>query len=66
MDTHYEPLMLALSTAEAGADPFMEEDTPRGRCLALTSELRARQRSPHKRLYIYSWSETAARALADA
>jgi hypothetical protein len=55
MDTHYEPLMLALSAAEAGADPFVEEETPRGRCLALVPGLRARRGSPYKHLYIYSW-----------
>jgi hypothetical protein len=55
-DTHYEPLTIAYTAAEAGADPFVEEDTPRGRCLVLTSELRARQHSPHKHMYIYSWS----------
>lgn len=54
-DTHYEPLMIAYSAAENGEDPFVEEDTPKGRCLSLTPELRARQRSPHKYLYIYSW-----------
>ena len=57
-DTYYEPLMLALSIAAEGADPFIEEDTPRGLCLSLTAELRARQQSPHKYLYIYSWPET--------
>jgi hypothetical protein len=51
-DTHYEPLMIAYAAAEAGADPFVEEDTERGRCLTLTAELRARQQSPHKYLYI--------------
>jgi hypothetical protein len=55
-DTHYEPLLLALAAAKAGSDPFVEEDTARGRCLSLAPELRARQRSPHKYLYIYSWS----------
>jgi hypothetical protein len=54
-DTHYEPLMLAHAAAEDGADPFIEEDTPCGRCLSLTAELRARQKSPHKYLYIYAW-----------
>lgn len=54
-DTHYEPLMLAYHIAEAGADPFVEEDTARGRCLSLTPQLRAQQGSPHKYLYIYSW-----------
>jgi hypothetical protein len=55
-DTHYEPLMLACAAAEDGVDPFVEEDTARGRCLALSPDLRARQRSPHKYLYLYSWS----------
>ncbi|HEY2783936.1 MAG TPA: hypothetical protein VGJ05_03090 [Fimbriiglobus sp.] len=55
-DTHYEPLALAYAAAQAGANPFVEEATARGRCLSLTPELRARQRSPHKYLYIYSWS----------
>jgi hypothetical protein len=55
-DTHYEPLMIAYAAAQAGVDPFVEENTARGRRLALTPELRARQRSPHKYLYIYSWS----------
>lgn len=55
-DTHYEPLMLAYEAAEAGADPFVEERTARGRCLALTSELRARQVSRRKYMYIYSWT----------
>lgn len=55
-DTHYEPLLLAYAAAEAGADPFVEEDTARGRCLALTPAVRALQQSPHKHLYIYSWS----------
>jgi hypothetical protein len=54
-DTHYEPLALAYGAAQAGSDPFVEEDTARGRCLALVPELRARQQSPHKYLYIYSW-----------
>jgi hypothetical protein len=57
-DTHYEPLLIALTAAEAGKDPFVEEDTERGRCLSLTPELRTRQRSPHKYLYIYTWSST--------
>src|SRR5262249_53650896 len=54
-DTHYRPLMLAYAASEQGADPFVEEDTPRGQCLALTTELRAQQQSPHKHLHIYSW-----------
>ena len=54
-DTHYEPLLLAHAAAEAGADPFVEEDTARGRCLALAPAVRALQKSPHKHLYIYSW-----------
>lgn len=54
-DTHYEPLMLAYAAAKRGSDPFVEEDTKRGRCLVLTDELRAHQRSRHKYLYIYSW-----------
>jgi hypothetical protein len=55
--THYQPLMLAYAAVEAGTDPFVEEDTPQGRCLALTPELRARQRSPHRYLYIYRMGE---------
>ncbi len=63
-DTHYEPLLLAQRAAEEGADPFVEEDTPRGRCLSLTAALRARQESPHKYLYIYSWSEPGSSLVA--
>lgn len=61
-DTRYEPLALALAATEAGADPFVEEDTPGGRCLALTAVLRSRQQTPHKHLYIYlrSQAETLA------
>jgi hypothetical protein len=33
-DTHFEPLAIAYAAAVAGRDPFVEEDTPRGRCLA--------------------------------
>lgn len=55
-DTHYEPLLIACAAAEEGIDPFVEEDTARGRSLALIPGLRAKQRSRHKHLYIYSWS----------
>jgi hypothetical protein len=58
-DSHYEPLLIAYEAAEAGVDPFVEESTERGRCLTLTRELRAQQRSRHKYLYIYSWSPAA-------
>ena len=57
-DTHYEPLTLAFTAAKNGADPFVEEDTANGRCLVLKPELRAQQRSEHKHLYIYSWSQS--------
>jgi hypothetical protein len=55
-DTHYEPLLLALSVAEDGGDPFVESDTVsgKGRCLSLAGELAARQQTGHKYLYIYS------------
>jgi hypothetical protein len=55
-DTHYEPLMLALSAAQVGEDPFVESDTAKGkgRCLVLTGELAAHQQTGHKYLYIYS------------
>ena len=58
-DTHFEPLLIAFDAAKKGTDPFVEEGTmsPRGRCLVLTSQLRARQKSRHKYLYIYSWSD---------
>lgn len=55
-DTHYEPLLIALYAAEEGDDPFIEEGTDRGECLALIPELRSRQRSRHKYLYIYALS----------
>lgn len=54
-DTHYEPLLIAARDAEAGNDPFVEEDTPRGLALVLTATLQAAYPSPHKHLYIYSW-----------
>jgi hypothetical protein len=54
-DSHYEPLLLAYSAAEKGQDPFIEEDTPRGRSLALTPELKVLHKSRHKYLYIYRW-----------
>ena len=59
-DTHYEPLMIAYSAAEVGKDPFIEEDTSRGRSLTLTPELRMRQRSRHKYMYIYVWPAASA------
>lgn len=55
-DTHYEPLLIAYAAAKAGEDPFVEEDTPGGRCLVLKPHLRAKQHSDQKHLYIYSWS----------
>ena len=55
-DTHYEPLEIALSVAEAGQDPFVESNTATGKtqCLSLKSELRKRQSTAFKHLYIYS------------
>ena len=54
-DTHYTPLGIAYQAALSGADPFVEELTQHGRCLALASQLRSQQGSRHKYLYIYSW-----------
>lgn len=53
-DSHYEALLIAYEGAATGADPFIETATKRGRCLALTPELRARRQSRHKHLYIYA------------
>ncbi len=55
-DTRYEPLLLAFSAAEIGEDPFVVSDTAsgKGQCLHLREELRKRQRSRSKHMYIYS------------
>lgn len=54
-DTHYEPLDIAYEANLQGIRPFVEEPTDKGRSLALAPELRARQASAHKYLYIYRW-----------
>jgi hypothetical protein len=54
-DTHYEPLLIAYSAAEGGNDLFIEEETSGGRSWALTPELKARQRTRPKHMYIYVW-----------
>ncbi|UWZ83131.1 hypothetical protein [Occallatibacter riparius] len=55
-DTHYLPLELAYSAFVKGDDPFVESETStgKGRCLSLAAELRKRQQSRAKYLYIYS------------
>jgi len=57
-DSHYEPLLLAFASAKAGTEPFIEENTKKGRCLSLKPEIRAQQKSKYKYLYIYSWSKS--------
>lgn len=53
-DTHYEPLMIAYEAAQQGGQPFVEEGRKRGLRLSLTGELRTRQKSRYRYLYIYS------------
>jgi hypothetical protein len=53
-DTHYEPLMLAYDVAVKGGDPFVEVTTKRGgSSLVLQPEVKERQSSHYKHLYIY-------------
>ncbi len=53
-DTHYVPLMLAYDAAIDGSDPFIEDKTEGGgSSLILKSEIKERQNSRHKYLYIY-------------
>jgi hypothetical protein len=54
-DSHYEPLEIAYEAHLQGMRPFVQEPTDRGQSLALAPDLRARQSSAHKYLYIYRW-----------
>ena len=54
-DTHYEPLLIAYQSMENGVEPFTQESTERGLCLVLSPDLRAKQTTPYKHMYIYSW-----------
>jgi len=56
-DTHHEPLEIAFTSAMEGDDPFIEEETEKGRSLCLRDDLRAQQSTRPKHLYIYLVSE---------
>jgi hypothetical protein len=55
-DTRFEPLVLAYEAAKLGADPFVESETRTGKatCLSLSGNIKARQKSRAKHMYIYS------------
>ena len=56
-DTRYEPLMLAHDAAVEGKDPFVESTTNGGgSSLVLQPEIKERQNTPYKYLYIYEIS----------
>jgi hypothetical protein len=55
-DTRFEPLNLAYDAEEAGLDPFVPRPTSRSKsrtCLELKDDIRSRQKSKPKYLYIY-------------
>lgn len=55
-DTHFEPLLIAYRAVRDREvdDPFETKETKSGRSLALIPELRQRQKSRFKHLYIYA------------
>lgn len=54
-DTHLEPLQIAFDGFEEGINPFVVRETSRGFALTLSRELRAKQSTGFKHMYIYSW-----------